>query len=133
MPSIKLLFWAVTLIDITVAIVIFISALNTRMLLIPLWYRLGLLVAAFGFAAQSGLNLPYLLLDKNIMAQTLPFWILKDMGVGLVAIYYFWSVMISRKTTTPPATRKKLSHLPAKNLRPVRHVKRPRHNRSRNS
>ncbi|EKM0531489.1 hypothetical protein ACMUBS_002641 [Cronobacter turicensis] len=107
MPSIKLLFWAVTLIDITVAIVIFISALNTRMLLIPLWYRLGLLVAAFGFAAQSGLNLPYLLLDKNIMAQTLPFWILKDMGVGLVTIYYFWNVMISRKTTTPPAMRKK--------------------------
>ncbi|CCK06270.1 FIG00554639: hypothetical protein [Cronobacter sakazakii 696] len=30
MPSIKLLFWAVTLIDITVAIVIFISALNTN-------------------------------------------------------------------------------------------------------
>lgn len=82
MLSIKLLFWAITLIDITVAIVIFISALNTRMLLIPLWYRLGLLVAAFGFAAQSGLNLPYLLLDKNIMAQTLPFWILKDMGGG---------------------------------------------------
>ncbi|EPT8873044.1 hypothetical protein ACVTAA_001524 [Cronobacter dublinensis] len=107
MLSIKLLFWAITLIDITVAIVIFISALNTRMLLIPLWYRLGLLVAAFGFAAQSGLNLPYLLLDKNIMAQTLPFWILKDMGVGLVAIYYFWSVMISRKNAAPPPKPKK--------------------------
>ncbi|EOC1317068.1 hypothetical protein ACI09J_001689 [Cronobacter turicensis] len=119
MPSIKLLFWAVTLIDITVAIVIFISALNTRMLLIPLWYRLGLLVAAFGFAAQSGLNLPYLLLDKNIMAQTLPFWILKDMGVGLVAIYYFWNVMKSRKTTTPPATRKK-SVTPARKKSPTR-------------
>ncbi|ELY4481937.1 hypothetical protein SMZ77_002673 [Cronobacter turicensis] len=119
MPSIKLLFWAVTLIDITVAIVIFISALNTRMLLIPLWYRLGLLVAAFGFAAQSGLNLPYLLLDKNIMAQTLPFWILKDMGVGLVAIYYFWSVMISRKTTAPPATRKK-AITPARKKSPPR-------------
>ena len=119
MPSIKLLFWAVTLIDITVAIVIFISALNTRMLLIPLWYRLGLLVAAFGFAAQSGLNLPYLLLDKNIMAQTLPFWILKDMGVGLGAIYYFWSVMISRKTTTPPATRKK-AITPARKKSPPR-------------
>ncbi|EPE2228431.1 hypothetical protein ACSG4H_000310 [Cronobacter turicensis] len=119
MPSIKLLFWAVTLIDITVAIVIFISALNTRMLLIPLWYRLGLLVAAFGFAAQSGLNLPYLLLDKNIMAQTLPFWILKDMGVGLVAIYYFWSVMKSRKTTAPPATRKK-AVTPARKKSPTR-------------
>ncbi|CCJ83676.1 hypothetical protein [Cronobacter dublinensis] len=107
MLSIKLLFWAITLIDITVAIVIFISALNTRMLLIPLWYRLGLLVAAFGFAAQSGLNLPYLLLDKNIMAQTLPFWILKDMGVGLVAIYYFWSVMISRKNAAPLPKAKK--------------------------
>ncbi|EKM0527160.1 hypothetical protein ACTV1V_001313 [Cronobacter turicensis] len=119
MPSIKLLFWAVTLIDITVAIVIFISALNTRMLLIPLWYRLGLLVAAFGFAAQSGLNLPYLLLDKNIMAQTLPFWILKDMGVGLVAIYYFWNVMKSRKTTAPPPGRKK-AITPARKKSPTR-------------
>ncbi|EKK5221305.1 hypothetical protein [Cronobacter sakazakii] len=106
MPSIKLLFWAVTLIDITVAIVIFISALNTRMLLIPLWYRLGLLVSAFGFAAQSGLNLPYLLFDTNIMVHTLPFWILKDMGVGLVAIYYFWNMMSSRKTASTPPKRK---------------------------
>ncbi|ELY4853698.1 hypothetical protein [Cronobacter turicensis] len=119
MPSIKLLFWAVTLIDVTVAIVIFISALNTRMLLIPLWYRLGLLVAAFGFAAQSGLNLPYLLLDKNIMAQTLPFWILKDMGVGLVAIYYFWNVMKSRKTTAHPPGRKK-AITPARKKSPTR-------------
>ncbi|ELY7391436.1 hypothetical protein SOJ80_001627 [Cronobacter universalis] len=119
MPSIKLLFWAVTLIDITVAIVIFISSLNTRMLLIPLWYRLGLLVAAFGFAAQSGLNLPYLLLDKNIMAQTLPFWILKDMGVGLVAIYYFWNVMKSRKTTASPPGRKK-AITPARKKSPTR-------------
>ncbi|ALB65442.1 hypothetical protein [Cronobacter dublinensis] len=119
MLSIKLLFWAITLIDITVAIVIFISALNTRMLLIPLWYRLGLLVAAFGFAAQSGLNLPYLLLDKNIMAQTLPFWILKDMGVGLVAIYYFWSVMISRKNAAPlPKPKKAIT--PARKKSPPR-------------
>ncbi|ELZ8931936.1 hypothetical protein U1D46_000863 [Cronobacter dublinensis] len=119
MLSIKLLFWAITLIDITVAIVIFISALNTRILLIPLWYRLGLLVAAFGFAAQSGLNLPYLLLDKNIMAQTLPFWILKDMGVGLVAIYYFWSVMISRKNAAPlPKPKKTIT--PARKKSPPR-------------
>ncbi|WP_426712213.1 hypothetical protein [Cronobacter muytjensii] len=119
MPLIKLLFWAVTLIDITVAIVIFISALNTRMLLIPLWYRLGLLVAAFGFAAQSGLNLPYLLLDKNIMVQTLPFWILKDMGVGLVAMYYFWCAMISRKSAAPPPARKK-GITPARKKSPTR-------------
>ncbi|EOI3567343.1 hypothetical protein ACMSYA_000677 [Cronobacter dublinensis] len=119
MLSIKLLFWAITLIDITVAIVIFISALNTRMLLISLWYRLGLLVAAFGFAAQSGLNLPYLLLDKNIMAQTLPFWILKDMGVGLVAIYYFWSVMISRKNAAPLSKPKKAT-TPARKKSPPR-------------
>ncbi|EOW6647064.1 hypothetical protein ACOZ0N_004054 [Cronobacter muytjensii] len=119
MPLIKLLFWAVTLIDITVAIVIFISALNTRMLLIPLWYRLGLLVAAFGFAAQSGLNLPYLLLDKNIMVQTLPFWILKDMGVGLVAMYYFWSAMISRKSAEPlPKPKKAIT--PARKKSPTR-------------
>ncbi|EOV9017679.1 hypothetical protein ACN6UQ_002827 [Cronobacter muytjensii] len=119
MPLIKLLFWAVTLIDITVAIVIFISALNTRMLLIPLWYRLGLLVAAFGFAAQSGLNLPYLLLDKNIMVQTLPFWILKDMGVGLVAMYYFWSTMISR-TSAAPLPKPKKAITPARKKSPTR-------------
>ncbi|ELY4601289.1 hypothetical protein SM003_003965 [Cronobacter malonaticus] len=118
MPSIKLLFWAVTLIDITVAIVIFISALNTRMLLIPLWYRLGLLVAAFGFAAQSGLNLPYLLFDTNIMVQTLPFWFLKDMGVGLVAIYYFWNMISSRKTASTPPKRKAAA--PARKKSPPR-------------
>ena len=134
--TLKLLFWAITLVDVAIAAIIFISALSSRMLDIPLWYRIGLLITAFGFTVQGCLNLPYLLFDVILMAQELPFWILKDVGIGIISIYYFWHTMhkddksrktpirkktagvkttpvakkvpVAKKTPTPRAPRKKI-------------------------
>lgn len=91
--TLKLLFWAITLVDVAIAVIIFVSALSSRMLDIPLWYRLGLLITAFGFTGQGCLNLPYLLFNVTLMAHELPFWILKDIGIGIISIYYFWHTM----------------------------------------
>lgn len=101
--TLKLLFWAITLVDVAIAVIIFVSALSSRMLDIPLWYRIGLLITAFGFTVQGCLNLPYLLFNVILMAQELPFWILKDVGIGIISIYYFWHTMhkVDKPEKTP--------------------------------
>ncbi|CAI8944801.1 hypothetical protein [Kosakonia quasisacchari] len=105
--TLKLLFWAITLVDVAIAVIIFVSALSSRMLDIPLWYRLGLLITAFGFTVQGCLNLPYLLFNVILMAQELPFWILKDVGIGIISIYYFWHTMHKDDKPSQTPTRKK--------------------------
>ena len=95
----KLGFWGLTLLDAAIALIIFVSALSPRMPHIPLWYRIGLLITAIGFTVQGFLNLPFLLFDTILMAQQLPFWVLKDIGIAIIANYFFWCVL--RKT--PPA------------------------------
>lgn len=90
-------FLALTVIDITTALIIFFCALNERMLLLPAWYKIGLMAAALGFAAQGGLNLPYLLFDIQLAAHALPFWALKDVGIAMVACHYFWQVIRDRR------------------------------------
>ncbi|QJT78881.1 hypothetical protein [Kosakonia sp. MUSA4] len=107
--TLKLIFWAATLVDGAIAVIIFVSALSSRMPNIPIWYRIGLLITALGFTVQGFLNLPYLLFNVMLMAQELPFWILKDVGVGVIAIYYFCHTM--RKDEKPKKTpaRKKTS------------------------
>ncbi|AGN86950.1 hypothetical protein [Enterobacter sp. R4-368] len=105
--TLKLLFWAITLVDVAIAAIIFISALSSRMLDIPLWYRIGLLITAFGFTVQGCLNLPYLLFNVILMAQELPFWILKDVGIGIISIYYFWHTMHKDDKSSKAPIRKK--------------------------
>jgi hypothetical protein len=100
--TLKLIFWAATLVDGAIAVIIFVSALSSRMPNIPVWYRIGLLITALGFTVQGFLNLPYLLFNVMLMAQELPFWILKDVGVGVIAIYYFCHTM--RKDEKPKKT-----------------------------
>lgn len=95
----KLGFWALTLLDAAIALLIFVSALNPRMPDIPVWYRIGLLITALGFTVQGFLNLPFLLFDTILMAQQLPFWVLKDIGIAIIANYYFWHIL--RKPRPP--------------------------------
>lgn len=105
--TLKLIFWLATLMDVAIALIIFISALSTRMLDIPLWYRIGLLITAFGFTVQGFLNLPYLLFNVLLMAQELPFWLLKDVGVGVISVYYFWHTMRKEEKPKKAPVRKK--------------------------
>lgn len=95
-------FFLLTLLDMMTAVMIFFCALNERILLMSVWYRVGLITAALGFAAQGALNLPYLLYGTQLYANEIPFWALKDMGISMVATHYFWLVLRDkRKLGTP--------------------------------
>lgn len=107
--TLKLIFWAATLVDGVIAVIIFVSALSSRMPDIPVWYRIGLLITALGFTVQGFLNLPYLLFNVMLMAQELPFWILKDVGVGVIVIYYFCHTMHKSEKPKKAPVRKKIT------------------------
>jgi len=92
-----LLFTTLTLFDLITAIFIISSALNKHIFTISIWYKIGLLFAALGFLAQSTLNLPYILFNHEVSSQTLPFWILKDLGIGLICIHFFWCLIINKQ------------------------------------
>jgi hypothetical protein len=95
-------FFLLTLLDAVTAVMIFFCALNERILLMSVWYRVGLIVAALGFAAQGALNLPYLIFGTQLYANEIPFWALKDVGIAMVATHYFWLVLRDkRKLGTP--------------------------------
>ncbi|AVF36712.1 hypothetical protein [Rahnella sikkimica] len=95
-------FFLLTILDMVTAVMIFFCALNERILLMSVWYRVGLIVTALGFAAQGALNLPYLLFGTQLYANQIPFWALKDMGISMVATHYFWLVLRDkRKLGTP--------------------------------
>lgn len=63
------------------------------MLLLPVWYRAGLIAAALGFAAQNAMNLPYLLYGIEIDNNPLIFRAMKDIGIAMVASHYFWQAV----------------------------------------
>jgi len=99
-------FFILTLLDALTATTIFFCALNERMLLMPFWYRIGLILTALGFAAQVVLNSPYLLFGTILLANELPFWILKDVGTGIVATHYAWQIIKERKTASAPVVKR---------------------------
>ncbi|PBI81385.1 Uncharacterised protein [Campylobacter jejuni] len=95
---------ALTVLDTSTVIIIFICALNARMLLLPVWYRAGLIAAALGFAAQNAMNLPYLLYGIEIDNNPLIFRAMKDVGIAMVASHYFWQVIRGRRKLGAPLT-----------------------------
>ena len=90
-------FFLLTILDMVTAVMIFFCALNERILLMSVWYRVGLIVAALGFAAQGALNLPYLIFGTQLYANEIPFWALKDVGIAMVATHYFWLVLRDKR------------------------------------
>ncbi|QQN33790.1 MULTISPECIES: hypothetical protein [Rahnella] len=88
---------ALTVMDMLTVSVIFICAFNKRMLLMPVWYRAGLIAAALGFAAQSASGLYYLSNGTVMDTHQLFFRGLKDIGITLVATHYFWQIIRGRK------------------------------------
>lgn len=99
-------FFLLTMLDLLTATMIFFCALNERMLMLPAWYRIGLILTALGFAAQVVLNAPFLLFGTILLANELPFWVLKDMGIGMVASHYFWQVIKDRRKLGAPLEKK---------------------------
>ncbi|KFC78272.1 hypothetical protein ACVWV0_002355 [Ewingella americana] len=104
-------FFALTIMDFATALIIFLCSLNERMLQQPAWYKISLIAAAFGFASQGALNLPYLIHGIQLYAHAFPIWILKDVGIAMVACHYFWQIIRDKQKLRlrfPSAERNKL-------------------------
>ncbi|WP_224555974.1 hypothetical protein [Pectobacterium versatile] len=91
-------FLALTLIDVIISFFIFTGALNRSVYSLSGWYKVGLIAIAFGSLSQAALNLPFLVLGKRIFSNTLPFWILKDIGIFIIAFLYIIKSREKEKT-----------------------------------
>lgn len=82
--------FALTVVDLTAAAIVFAGALREHMRLYPSWHKVGLIMASFGLVAQAGLNTAFLVTGQQVAAHTLPFWVLKDLGIAAIAYFYVW-------------------------------------------
>lgn len=82
------MFILVTVIDFTAALIIFAGALSERMRLYPTWHKVGLITAAFGLLAQGVRNVQFLVTGISPSDADAPFWVLKDVGISLIAFFY---------------------------------------------
>ena len=87
----------VTGVDITAALIVFFGALSDRMRLYPVWHKLGLLVIMLGLIAQAGRNIQFLTTGVSPTDVDLPLWILKDVGVAIIAWYYLLRAITGAK------------------------------------
>lgn len=81
-------FILVTVIDFAAALIIFAGALSERMRLYPTWHKVGLITAAFGLLAQGVRNVQFLVTGTSPSDADAPFWVLKDVGIALIAFFY---------------------------------------------
>ena len=81
-------FIALTIINISAAVILFGGALSERMRLYPTWHKIGLVLAAFGLVAQALRNVHFLLTGESPSDLDFPFWALKDLGIAAIAFFY---------------------------------------------
>lgn len=91
-----LFFLLLAVINIITAMLIFCSALHPFIYRRPAWYKLALIITAFGFAAQGTLSLPYLIHGNEIYNNSLPIWALNDVGIAVISGHYFYKVIIKK-------------------------------------
>ena len=89
-------FLILTLFEIPAAIIIFVGALNERMRLYPVWHKLGMMLASLGLMAQGIRKTQFLLTGHSPTDADLPLWALKDVGIALVAWFYFYQAVYKK-------------------------------------
>lgn len=82
------LFVILTVTNLAAALILFAGALSERMRLYPVWHKVGLIVAALGLTAQAIRNIQFLLTGISPTDMDAPLWVLKDIGISLIAFYY---------------------------------------------
>jgi len=81
-------FTAVTVMDLSAAIIIFVGALSDRMRLYPTWHKVGLIVALLGLICQAFRNIQFLSTGISPSDADMPLWVLKDAGIATIAFTY---------------------------------------------
>jgi hypothetical protein len=83
-------FVILTAVDIAAATIIFLGALKERMRLYPSWHKAGLILASVGLVAQAFRNVQYLVTGTSLPDADMPLWVLKDLGISLIAFGYVY-------------------------------------------
>lgn len=83
-----LLFFTI-MVDLATSLVILFCAYSRRVVHLSVVYKLGLATLAFGLFAQSGLNLNLLFNGVEDISNSIPFWLLQDIGTLLIVCGYF--------------------------------------------
>jgi hypothetical protein len=99
------LFYLVTFIDLTAAVIIFCGALSERMRLYPAWHKVGLIVAVVGLVCQAFRNVQFIYTGVSPSDADAPLWILKDLGIAIIAYCYLYLGI--KASITKPVKRKK--------------------------
>ena len=99
------LFYLVTFIDLTAAVIIFCGALSERMRLYPAWHKIGLIVAVVGLVCQAFRNVQFIYTGVSPSDADAPLWILKDLGIAIIAYCYLYLGI--KASITKPVKRKK--------------------------
>lgn len=82
-------FVALTFFDILASVILFCGLLSDRLRLYPYWHKIGLLLAVVGLLSQVFRNIIYLGTGVSPSDATLPLWACKDIGIDIIAFYYF--------------------------------------------
>lgn len=93
-------FVAVTVIDLVAAGWIIAAMFTPRLQTMPKWHRVGLLVGCMGLLVQALRNIQFLTTGVSATDSDLPFWVLKDLGYGLIAFHSIWLVFRGRLELT---------------------------------
>jgi hypothetical protein len=100
-------FITLTIINILAAVIIFVGALSERMRLYPSWHKVGLITAGLGLVFQAGRNVQFLATGISPTDIDLPVWVLKDIGIALIAFYYAHHAWTQHKLTNQAFPTKK--------------------------
>jgi hypothetical protein len=82
-------FVALTFFNILASVILFCGLLSDRLRLYPVWHKIGLLLAVVGLLSQVFRNIIYLGTGVSPSDATLPLWACKDIGIDIIAFYYF--------------------------------------------
>lgn len=96
-------FVAVTVMDLSAALIIFMGALSDRMRLYPTWHKVGLIVALIGLVAQGFRNIQYLSTGVSPSDSDMPIWVFKDAGISTIAFTYLIYGIRHKFFGKPPA------------------------------
>jgi hypothetical protein len=86
--------WLVLIFDPIAAFILIAATIGQRTLQIaPVWHRLGMLVTACGLLGQAARNLVYVQTGHSPSDIEMPFWVLKDFGILILALHFGYLAM----------------------------------------
>lgn len=90
--------WVILVLDPIAAFILIAVTTSSRTLKISsAWPRLGMLVTASGLLGQAARNLVFVLTGHSPSDLEMPFWVLKDIGLVILALH-FGFLAITRKS-----------------------------------